>query len=250
MTAALRGIVDEQAIEGRVERHRGGSGRCVKFASVWYAPANCNASMHGDVKAIDDEASLLPSIVTHTMRTPPDNFEAGPSYSWRHLNRWDYRVRCKFLMGPQSGGVPAIHSCCRPYDADVSHALDLAGSPPRLETACAAVEHVPLEAWTVRHLRPREAENLRRTLSGGSVCLRTDVDPELRRPGLSQMLDAKGGIHVVPITPELDVHDPLPRAWADEANAAHHNLLSKALKAKPNGGDLTFKTYGVRHTPR
>ena len=75
-----------------LQRNSNGVGSCTKFADVYYLPPECNRGM---AQPSSDPARL--DLVDFASRGTPDNFESGPSTSWRQ-REWGPFVRAKFLV--------------------------------------------------------------------------------------------------------------------------------------------------------
>ena len=162
---------DSRAARSRV--HNGiGSHRCLSFASAYYLPPPCGAGGSdasnssittgmttrgwsggwGGQHSISTE-DPLPAMLQRSWRTPPDNFERGPSHTWRTFLHWNFFVRSKFLVEAGDDKVlTGNHECCcraaGSFGKQCSTRSGLVANH-----SCATVEFMPLELWHIRHLQ-------------------------------------------------------------------------------------------------
>ena len=204
---------DPKAVESRVHRG-GGTQRCLSFASAYYLMPSCN-----DTHSVEDDASsslklrtgvldVQPAVLRRLWRTPPDNFELGPSHTWQHFVHWNFFVRSKYLVDATDDAlITSNHECC-------CHAAKRVGGQCTTRKgvlgnhSCATLEFMPLEHWHVRHLKGSGLSDAR------DACRRTSSVPLIES-------DATGTRRHVRIEPD-QVAFPAP--WAAEYLVALANL--------------------------
>ena len=187
-------------------------GSCIKFASIYFVPPSC-AGAEQVTSSLQGSESQLPAVLRYDRRLGTDWAEAGPSHTWRNVTSWDHRVRAKFLMDARvEDAVSAIHMCCLPRGRS--------GRPPP-ESACSTVEHVPLEEWHVRHLKP-SLKGLSRKRMGWTPQSSTIDQPPLRgcRERFMQTLVQDGEPRKFELQqgPSLPAYPP--NDWSEEATRA------------------------------
>ena len=117
-------------------------------------------------------------------------------------------MRAKYIMDARNAAaLSAIHTCCLPAGVR-------AHPPP--ESACALVDHVPLEEWHLRHLR-----QLDEACRARPIALSRQDALERRSSMVTSALDA----------PLPDV--PLPPSWRAEVSAAARELLARVRHVEP-----------------
>tara|TARA_B110001452_G_C15230850_1_gene426366 strand:- start:372 stop:1886 length:1515 start_codon:yes stop_codon:yes gene_type:complete len=185
-------------VRPRLQRPEQGRGRCALFAGVSYYPCIGREAS----RAQDFESARIFRMPT---RGTPVTFEEGPSHLWQHVRTWGGEVKAKFLMSTEGDEtVLGIHHCC------------IATASSSGQRGCATIEHVPIEAWHVRHLRARD---------DAEGCRAPPRRAELAVAPKSSTQIVQNGSHL---------HwEPLPAEWVDAYSRALREARASMQRVAP-----------------
>ena len=212
-------IAVRRRLEHSIDRDGVGLGRCLTFANVYYLPSSQGC-----------EGSDRPALLRLDNRIQPDKFETGRSDQWQHMHHWNFMHRSKYLTSADDITLTGVHECCctrtlrggkciRPGGWGMPAKVKL---PPKVSISeCAVVEHLPLEAWEVRHLK--YAMTAKNCTSQQPIRISvTLVTPENHR-GTRMMIGA---------SPET--RNSIPTAWADAFEKAVAAILGNVKQGTAN----------------
>jgi hypothetical protein len=206
---------DSIAARSRLERvgvnSEAGPGRCVVFANVYYLPSSCGSSV--------DER---PAVVRLDNRIQADAFEEGPSATWQSMAQWNFLQRSKYLTSANDDTVTGVHDCCCTVTKKGGQCLRPGGRgmPAEVRSTiarCEFVEHIPVEAWEVRHFKYGLSSNCRGHPSKIPIS-------RLSHDGKHKKL------LMLAATPET--RNALPTAWVETYERAM-NLVTSAAPPAP-----------------